>query len=82
MATTKKKEVAPAKKRYIVLKRLSNRDGTEAWLRGSARELTDAEALPLLQKGSIMPADETTPPSPPPPPIIIHPAPETPLIGG
>lgn len=53
---------------YMVLDIMESRDGSQRWLPGSTIELTDAQALPYIERGGVIePLPGTTPPTPAPP---------------
>jgi hypothetical protein len=56
-------------KKYISTDIIGSPDGTQRWMPGSVIELVDERALPLLEKGSIVPHPENTSPPQPPAPI-------------
>lgn len=67
-----KKTTTEGQKEYIALDIIGSQDGMQRWMPGATIWLSDAKALPLLQKGSIEPASSNTnPPQPTPDPVQV-----------
>jgi len=60
----------PILKQYIAIDIIGSPDGSRRWMHGALLELSDAQALPLLEKGSIEPGPSNTNPPQPPPPLV------------
>lgn len=65
-----KKIVDNGQKEYIALDIIGSPDGTQRWMPGAIIWLSDARALPMLQKGSIEPAPGNANPPTPAPDIV------------
>lgn len=71
MAKATAERTAESRQAYITLTVIENNAGTMRWEAGSQINLTDAQAIRLLEKSLVEPMEGTTPPELPKPKVSV-----------